>query len=134
MEEIRHLALRPSGPRILLSSSRAAWQVIHNEAKPRVSRLDQQLTGYVSNVLVRCTLILTHVDTIVVRAYEDRSDLLRSLIIGPANTPYEDAPFVIDWRLDSSFPNSPPIAHFLSWTNGNGRGMSCYPCHIRKPR
>ena len=56
------------------------------------------------------------------RAYEDRSDLLRSLIIGPENTPYEDAPFVIDWQLDSNFPQTPPIAHFLSWTNGNGRG------------
>ncbi|XP_006454656.1 hypothetical protein AGABI2DRAFT_114397 [Agaricus bisporus var. bisporus H97] len=61
------------------------------------------------------------VDTIIVRAYEDRLDLLRSLIIGPENTPYEDAPFVIDWMLDSNFPNSPPVAHFLSWTNGNGR-------------
>ncbi|THH13368.1 hypothetical protein EW146_g6839 [Bondarzewia mesenterica] len=60
-------------------------------------------------------------DTIIVRAYEDRTDLLRSLIIGPENTPYEDAPFVIDWMLDSNFPQSPPIAHFLSWTNGNGR-------------
>jgi hypothetical protein len=61
-------------------------------------------------------------DTILVRAYEDRSDLLRCLIIGPQNTPYEDAPFVIDWFLDSSFPQTPPQAHFLSWTNGNGRG------------
>ncbi|KAN0135671.1 ubiquitin-conjugating enzyme3 like-protein [Lactarius tabidus] len=60
-------------------------------------------------------------ESILVRAYEDRSDLLRSLIIGPENTPYEDAPFVIDWMLDSDFPQSPPIAHFLSWTNGNGR-------------
>jgi len=60
-------------------------------------------------------------DSILVRAYEDRADLLRSLIVGPENTPYEDAPFVIDWMLDSNFPNSPPIAHFLSWTNGNGR-------------
>ncbi|KAJ6509383.1 hypothetical protein C8R47DRAFT_1098497 [Mycena vitilis] len=60
-------------------------------------------------------------DNILVRAYEDRTDLLRSLIIGPENTPYEDAPFVIDWMLDSNFPHSPPIAHFLSWTNGNGR-------------
>jgi len=60
-------------------------------------------------------------DSILVRAYEDRSDLLRCLIIGPENTPYEDAPFVIDWMLDSNFPQSPPIAHFLSWTNGNGR-------------
>ena len=61
-------------------------------------------------------------DSILVRAYEDRSDLLRSLIIGPENTPYEDAPFVIDWQLDSNFPQTPPIAHFLRWTNGNGRG------------
>lgn len=63
-------------------------------------------------------------DTVIVRAYEDRSDLLRCLIIGPENTPYEDAPFVIDWMLDSNFPQSPPIAHFHSWTNGNGRGQS----------
>ncbi|CDO77016.1 hypothetical protein BN946_scf184380.g1 [Trametes cinnabarina] len=61
-------------------------------------------------------------DSIIVRAFEDRTDLLRSLIIGPENTPYEDAPFVIDWMLDANFPQSPPIAHFLSWTNGNGRG------------
>lgn len=65
---------------------------------------------------------LTCLDSILVRAYEDRTDLLRSVIIGPENTPYEDAPFVIDWMLDSNFPHSPPIAHFLSWTNGNGRG------------
>lgn len=60
-------------------------------------------------------------ESILVRAYEDRTDLLRCMIMGPENTPYEDAPFVIDWRLDDSFPQSPPIAHFLSWTNGNGR-------------
>lgn len=63
-------------------------------------------------------------ESIIVRTYEDRTDLLRSVIIGPENTPYEDAPFVIDWRLDSNFPQTPPIAHFLSWTNGNGRGLS----------
>ncbi|KAF8575728.1 hypothetical protein K439DRAFT_1419556 [Ramaria rubella] len=60
-------------------------------------------------------------ESILVRAYEDRADLLRCLIIGPENTPYEDAPFVIDWLLDSDFPQTPPQAHFLSWTNGNGR-------------
>ncbi|KZT72795.1 hypothetical protein DAEQUDRAFT_722414 [Daedalea quercina L-15889] len=60
-------------------------------------------------------------DSILVRAYEDRTDLLRCLIIGPENTPYQDAPFVIDWMLDSNFPQTPPVAHFWSWTNGNGR-------------
>ncbi|EAU92700.2 hypothetical protein CC1G_01745 [Coprinopsis cinerea okayama7 len=47
-------------------------------------------------------------DSIIVRAYEDRADLLRSLIIGPENTPYQDAPFVIDWMLDSNFPHINP--------------------------
>lgn len=70
-----------------------------------------------------CIVLTSSIETILVRAYEDRTDLLRSLIIGPENTPYADAPFVIDWMLDSDFPNSPPKAHFLSWTNGNGRGM-----------
>ncbi|KAG8896936.1 hypothetical protein FRB99_008571, partial [Tulasnella sp. 403] len=60
-------------------------------------------------------------DSILVRGYEDRADLLRSLIIGPENTPYEGAPFVIDWLLDENFPQTPPVAHFHSWTNGNGR-------------
>ncbi|KAL5534072.1 hypothetical protein ACEPAG_533 [Sanghuangporus baumii] len=60
-------------------------------------------------------------ESIIVRTYEDRTDLLRCLIIGPENTPYEDAPFVIDWKLDGNFPQSPPVAHFHSWTNGNGR-------------
>ncbi|TRM60186.1 hypothetical protein BD626DRAFT_505743 [Schizophyllum amplum] len=60
-------------------------------------------------------------DTIIVRTYEDRSDLLRSLIIGPDNTPYQDCPFVVDWVLDADFPQRPPRAHFHSWTRSNGR-------------
>lgn len=71
-------------------------------------------------------LLVLRKDSILVRAYEDRTDLLRSLILGPANTPYEDAPFMIDWMLDSNFPHTPPIAHFHSWTNGNGRGTDRY--------
>ncbi|KAL1748439.1 hypothetical protein HDZ31DRAFT_79580 [Schizophyllum fasciatum] len=60
-------------------------------------------------------------DTILVRTYEDRSDLLRSLIIGPDNTPYQDCPFVVDWVLDADFPQKPPRTHFHSWTRSNGR-------------
>nr|CDI51712.1 conserved hypothetical protein [Melanopsichium pennsylvanicum 4] len=60
-------------------------------------------------------------ETILVRAYEDRSDLVRVLIIGSEGTPYENAPFLIDFQLTADFPNQPPIAHFHSWTNGHGR-------------
>ncbi|KAF8756072.1 Ubiquitin-conjugating enzyme E2 [Rhizoctonia solani] len=38
---------------------------------------------------------------------------LRCLIIGPQNTPYEDAPFVIDWFLDSSFSSISTAGAFL---------------------
>lgn len=57
---------------------------------------------------------------ILVRTWESRMDLLRVLMIGPNDTPYEYAPFVIDFYLDSAYPQSPPEAFFHSWTNGNG--------------
>ncbi|OAL36383.1 hypothetical protein AYO20_04279 [Fonsecaea nubica] len=58
---------------------------------------------------------------IYVRTYESRMDLLRCLIIGPRDTPYENAPFLIDLQLPAKFPEEPPVAHFHSWTGGLGR-------------
>ncbi len=58
---------------------------------------------------------------IYVRTYESRLDLLRCLIVGPKDTPYENAPFLIDLHLPERFPHEPPIAHFHSWTSGLGR-------------
>jgi ubiquitin-conjugating enzyme E2 O len=57
---------------------------------------------------------------IFVRTWESRLDLLRVLIVGPLGTPYEYAPFVIDMRIPSDYPNSPPDAFFHSWTSGHG--------------
>ena len=58
---------------------------------------------------------------IYVRAYESRLDLLRCLIIGPTDTPYEHAPFIVDLQFPPTFPRDPPVAHFHSWTGGLGR-------------
>ena len=55
-----------------------------------------------------------------VRTFESRLDLLRVLILGPLDTPYEYAPFVIDFWMDPGFPHEPPRAFFHSWTNGSG--------------
>jgi ubiquitin-conjugating enzyme E2 O len=57
---------------------------------------------------------------IFVRTWESRLDLIRVLMIGPNETPYEYAPFVIDFHLGSTYPQAPPEAFFHSWTNGNG--------------
>ncbi|KAI9811714.1 MAG: hypothetical protein M1827_005259 [Pycnora praestabilis] len=58
---------------------------------------------------------------IFVRTWDSRLDLLRVLIIGPRCTPYELAPFIIDFHFGALFPSSPPSAHFHSWTGGIGR-------------
>jgi ubiquitin-conjugating enzyme E2 O len=57
---------------------------------------------------------------IFVRTWESRLDLIRVLMIGPNETPYEYAPFVIDFHLGSTYPQTPPEAFFHSWTNSNG--------------
>ncbi|PSN72288.1 hypothetical protein BS50DRAFT_569813 [Corynespora cassiicola Philippines] len=57
---------------------------------------------------------------IFVRTWESRLDLIRVLMIGPSDTPYEYAPFVIDFHIGSDYPQHPPEAFFHSWTNGNG--------------
>ncbi|KAK9457321.1 hypothetical protein V1511DRAFT_508759 [Dipodascopsis uninucleata] len=59
---------------------------------------------------------------IYVRTYTNRLDLFRALIIGPADTPYEMAPFLFDIHITSHFPTDPPECYFHSWnTNGIGR-------------
>ncbi|OAL45514.1 hypothetical protein IQ07DRAFT_591323 [Pyrenochaeta sp. DS3sAY3a] len=57
---------------------------------------------------------------IFVRTWESRLNLLRVLMIGPNDTPYEYAPFVIDFHLPSTYPHVPPDAYFHSWTYNNG--------------
>lgn len=53
-------------------------------------------------------------DTIYVRVYEDRMDLLRAVIIGAAGTPYQDGLFFFDIHLPTEYPHSPPSAHYHS--------------------
>ncbi|KAF2737399.1 hypothetical protein EJ04DRAFT_117682 [Polyplosphaeria fusca] len=57
---------------------------------------------------------------ILVRTWESRLDLLRVMMIGPSGTPYEYAPFMIDFHLDSQYPTQAPQVFFHSWTDGNG--------------
>ncbi|KVI04259.1 Ubiquitin-conjugating enzyme, E2 [Cynara cardunculus var. scolymus] len=59
-------------------------------------------------------------DTIFVRAYETRMDLLRAVVVGAAGTPYHDGLFVFDMHLPPTYPDSPPhfedlvVGHFRS--------------------
>ncbi|XP_050207040.1 putative ubiquitin-conjugating enzyme E2 38 isoform X2 [Mercurialis annua] len=53
-------------------------------------------------------------DTISVRVYESRMDLLRAVIVGPAGTPYHDGLFVFDCLFPSTYPNTSPTVYYYS--------------------
>ncbi|XP_027064822.1 putative ubiquitin-conjugating enzyme E2 38 [Coffea arabica] len=53
-------------------------------------------------------------DTIFVRVYEARMDLLRAVIVGPQGTPYHDGLFVFDVHFPSNYPDVPPMVYYYS--------------------
>ncbi|KAL9689859.1 hypothetical protein QQ045_010250 [Rhodiola kirilowii] len=54
-------------------------------------------------------------ESIFVRTYETRIDLLRAVIIGAKGTPYHDGLFFFDIAFPKNYPNSPPKVHYRSY-------------------
>ena len=52
-------------------------------------------------------------ETIFVRVYETRIDLLRAAIIGPEGSPYHDGLFLFDVWFPRIYPIYPPVCHAL---------------------
>lgn len=53
-------------------------------------------------------------DYIYVRVFEDRMDLMRTVIIGASGTPYQDGLFFFDFHLPPEYPQVPPSAYYHS--------------------
>ncbi|KAG0448385.1 hypothetical protein HPP92_027880 [Vanilla planifolia] len=53
-------------------------------------------------------------ETIYVRVYEGRLDLLRAAIVGPTGTPYHDGLFFFDIYFPTFYPSVPPMVHYHS--------------------
>nr|CAB3504185.1 unnamed protein product [Digitaria exilis] len=54
-------------------------------------------------------------DTIYVRAFEDRMDLFRAVMVGASGTPYHDGLFFFDLQLPPSYPAAPPLVRYRSF-------------------
>ncbi|KRF83602.1 (E3-independent) E2 ubiquitin-conjugating enzyme UBE2O isoform X2 [Drosophila virilis] len=52
---------------------------------------------------------------VVVRAYEDRMDLISVMMVGPKRTPYQNALFFFDFQMGCDYPKSPPTCHYISF-------------------
>ncbi|KAK4057951.1 hypothetical protein OIO90_001170 [Microbotryomycetes sp. JL221] len=64
---------------------------------------------------------------ILVRAYEDRADLIRCLIIGPLGTPFANAPFLFDmWLPPTRFPAEPPRVFYHAWSGATRISPNLY--------
>ncbi|GMI72110.1 hypothetical protein HRI_000880300 [Hibiscus trionum] len=54
-------------------------------------------------------------ESIFVRVYEGRIDLLRAAVIGARNTPYHNGVFFFDIKFPPDYPNSPPKVYYRSF-------------------
>ncbi|XP_068327540.1 putative ubiquitin-conjugating enzyme E2 38 [Pyrus communis] len=56
-------------------------------------------------------------DSIYVRVYDTRIDLLQAVIVGAAGTPYHDALFFFDIAFPNDYPTRPPQVYYHSFGN-----------------
>ncbi|KAF7020469.1 hypothetical protein CFC21_033562 [Triticum aestivum] len=54
-------------------------------------------------------------ETIYVRVFEDRMDLLRVVMVGASGTPYHHGLFFFDLQLPPSYPDAPPQVYYHSF-------------------
>ncbi|KAH8337681.1 hypothetical protein KR074_006570 [Drosophila pseudoananassae] len=52
---------------------------------------------------------------VIVRAYEDRMDLMSVMMVGPKRTPYQNALFFFDFQMGREYPKNPPVCHYISY-------------------
>ncbi|MCO5604600.1 hypothetical protein L7F22_058768 [Adiantum nelumboides] len=81
--------------------------------KRRARTISEEMT------LFNTRLPLEWDSSIFLRMDEQRMDVLRALIIGPKDTPYENGVFLFDILLEATYPDKPPKVHFL--TTGGGK-------------
>lgn len=98
-------------PYMLLSTHVPSSHVFHDKPTATTSPVHLKRTTKEHRILGQRGSLPPNV---FVRSYESRLDLLRVLIIGPSETPYAHAPFLIDMYLPPQFPTEPPQCHFHS--------------------
>jgi len=81
--------------------------------KGRMARIASEMASLAKDLPVE------HGSAVFLRVDEDRPDVMKALITGPEDTPYECGLFEFDILLPEDYPHSPPLVHFA--TTGGGR-------------
>ncbi|XP_027346958.1 probable ubiquitin-conjugating enzyme E2 24 isoform X2 [Abrus precatorius] len=85
----------------------------HDEGK--VLSLSQVKKGWVKKVQQEWSILEKNLpETIYVRVFEERMDLMRAAIVGASGTPYHDGVFFFDICFPPEYPTEPPMVHYNS--------------------
>ncbi|KAK7412345.1 hypothetical protein VNO78_03800 [Psophocarpus tetragonolobus] len=77
--------------------------------------LSQVKRGWVKKVQQEWSILEKHLpETIYVRVFEERMDLMCAAIVGASGTPYHDGLFFFDIRFPPEYPREPPMVHYNS--------------------
>ncbi|KAK7362834.1 hypothetical protein VNO77_04958 [Canavalia gladiata] len=77
--------------------------------------ISQVRKGWVKKVQQEWSILEKNLpETIYVRVFEERMDLMRAVIVGASGTPYHDGLFSFDICFPPEYPNEPPMVHYNS--------------------
>ncbi|XP_020994661.1 probable ubiquitin-conjugating enzyme E2 24 [Arachis duranensis] len=81
----------------------------------RALTLSQVKRGWAKKVQQEWNILEKNLpETIYVRVFEERMDLMRAAIVGASGTPYHDGMFFFDICFPPEYPNEPPMVHYKS--------------------
>ncbi|MED6137007.1 hypothetical protein PIB30_061010 [Stylosanthes scabra] len=81
----------------------------------RALTLSQVKRGWAKKVQQEWNILEKNLpETIYVRVFEERMDLMRAAIVGASGTPYHDGLFFFDICFPPEYPNEPPMVHYNS--------------------
>lgn len=87
----------------------------HHFADGKGAALSQIKKGWLKKVQQEWSILEKDLpETIYVRIYEERMDLVRAAIVGAPGTPYHDGLFFFDILLPPDYPHVPPLVHYHS--------------------
>lgn len=84
-----------------------------NPEKQCLSKISKELSTYHNS------LPLNYESSVFVRYNENNVQLIKALIIGPDNTPYENGCFLFDIYIPDNYPSDPPLVNLQ--TTGYGK-------------
>lgn len=91
--------------------------------KERMAHITREITTLATSLPLNLS------SSIFVRVDEDRPDVLKALITGPADTPYENGCFVFDIFLPVTYPDTPPQVRIVTTDNHRVRfNPNLYSC------